>query len=549
MTELQESDIPDDEYFTEQKLFISQRSKFSKDDDQSIIDWIVKHNSYKLLQSDVIWQRMERCDVGGKKSWQVLKDRFIKTIIPSLNQYCVTRVERIKITAGLGLIDEEFNLIVDTDMDTETDCLEHDSPQPRSKILKKTKSKSTDRRGETDSNDGSPQPTKRKRVRKFARVPAESYRLKSSDKSSSSASETSRTDKETDDRDNNIEALLDNTKLPSVLRDQTRDDSLNASELVDRHALITDQDHDLSKSINLDNSQNPSLLRDQTRSALNIDQDHDHDKSLTIPSPEEFSAGLRQASSHIETLGNGEHSRMTSTIRNDTLNDLNNLNNSPDFEQVDENLNNGMGQEAGSLNEEAAPALPEDNLSSSDEEVDVGDDEEQSDDSRDTDSSANLPRIEAQLGYNAAGNEVILQISGMPDNIDPNNIELIRTTSNVDEEGNNSQNNGPLKKLKIICSKGNSKLMNKSVKRWNNKGRYSQKFREPYTRKEDLEIINFIKKQKSRRRFSVSLGGNRIWKRMEEKKICSGRSWESMKERWRKVLSHNYQENDAPELN
>ena len=195
MTELQESDIPDDEYFTEQKLFISERSKFSKDDDQSIIDWIVKHNSYKLLQSDVIWQRMERCDVGGKKSWQVLKDRFIKTIIPSLNQYCVTRVERIKITAGLGLIDEEFNLIVDTDMDTETDCLEHDSPQPRSKILKKTKSKSTDRREETDSNDGSPQPTKRKRVRKFARVPAESYLFKSSDKSSSSASETSRTDK------------------------------------------------------------------------------------------------------------------------------------------------------------------------------------------------------------------------------------------------------------------------------------------------------------------------------------------------------------------
>ena len=59
----------------------------------------------------------------------------------------------------------------------------------------------------------------------------------------------------------------------------------------------------------------------------------------------------------------------------------------------------------------------------------------------------------------------------------------------------------------------------------------------------NLEIISFVKKQKaSKRRLSVSLGGNRIWKEMERIKICPGRSWGSMRERWRKVLSKNLEQ-------
>ena len=92
------------------------------------------------------------------------------------------------------------------------------------------------------------------------------------------------------------------------------------------------------------------------------------------------------------------------------------------------------------------------------------------------------------------------------------------------------------RKLKVICiDSENSK--NKS-KEWKKKGPYEVKFRTPYSKKEDLSIINFLKDWK-RKRGDLSLGGNRIWIMMEKRKVCNGRSWESMKERWRGHLAEN----------
>merc|ERR1712112_193722 len=33
------------------------------------------------------------------------------------------------------------------------------------------------------------------------------------------------------------------------------------------------------------------------------------------------------------------------------------------------------------------------------------------------------------------------------------------------------------------------------------------------------------------------MGGNKIWELMEEKRICPGRTWQSMKQRWDKFIS------------
>ena len=54
-----------------------------------------------------------------------------------------------------------------------------------------------------------------------------------------------------------------------------------------------------------------------------------------------------------------------------------------------------------------------------------------------------------------------------------------------------------------------------------------------YSKEEDLKIISFIVDNK---RF-LCVGGNKLWKIMEERAILDGRSWQSMKERFRKVIS------------
>ena len=54
-----------------------------------------------------------------------------------------------------------------------------------------------------------------------------------------------------------------------------------------------------------------------------------------------------------------------------------------------------------------------------------------------------------------------------------------------------------------------------------------------YSREEDLNILKFIAENK---RFD-DVRGNEVWQVMEERKVVKGRSWQSMKERFRKVIS------------
>jgi hypothetical protein len=53
-----------------------------------------------------------------------------------------------------------------------------------------------------------------------------------------------------------------------------------------------------------------------------------------------------------------------------------------------------------------------------------------------------------------------------------------------------------------------------------------------YTRGEDLNILRFIAENE---RFE-DVRGNEVWHVMEERKVVEGRSWQSMKERFKKVI-------------
>jgi hypothetical protein len=59
--------------------------------------------------------------------------------------------------------------------------------------------------------------------------------------------------------------------------------------------------------------------------------------------------------------------------------------------------------------------------------------------------------------------------------------------------------------------------------------------RKPYTKDEEEAILNFIVTKK---RFS-EIGGNELWKYMEQKEVLKDRTWQSMKERFRKKILPN----------
>ena len=66
-------------------------------------------------------------------------------------------------------------------------------------------------------------------------------------------------------------------------------------------------------------------------------------------------------------------------------------------------------------------------------------------------------------------------------------------------------------------------------------GNRTREVRMSYTRTEDLAILGFIADNK---RFG-DVGGVEMWKLMEEREVVVGRSWQSMKERFRKKILTN----------
>ena len=56
--------------------------------------------------------------------------------------------------------------------------------------------------------------------------------------------------------------------------------------------------------------------------------------------------------------------------------------------------------------------------------------------------------------------------------------------------------------------------------------------RRSYSKEEDVKILNFIIKNK---RFS-DIRGNELWKVIEARHLLEDRSWQSMKERFRKII-------------
>ena len=66
-------------------------------------------------------------------------------------------------------------------------------------------------------------------------------------------------------------------------------------------------------------------------------------------------------------------------------------------------------------------------------------------------------------------------------------------------------------------------------------GNVSREVRMSYVRSEDLAILSFIADNK---RYG-DVGGVDMWKLMEQREVVVGRSWQSMKERFRKKILTN----------
>ena len=76
-----------EKYLKDYKAFKSRRKPFSKNEDQDIINWILKYESFNLLTGKTIWKIMESKVCNDKRPWPSLQERFNQFILPNIESY------------------------------------------------------------------------------------------------------------------------------------------------------------------------------------------------------------------------------------------------------------------------------------------------------------------------------------------------------------------------------------------------------------------------------------------------------------------------------
>ena len=513
---------------------------YTKDETRKMIEWIVNNQSFHLVEGDTIWKRMEATGLLEERSWMSMKTHFHENVLTFLDEIKVSRDVKWKLEACLKNPDA-LEFLCDADIDSEPES--YSSKIQFDKVMRKNKPKeSIDNRKESSDGDDEKAPTSvpaKRFVRKRSKVPAdkfdESIRLSSfSTRSSNDASKENDVDNGVEP---SLEALLNNSNIPQI--SQLRESS-GASNSLDISKPIGDKSTKVS-----DVSQSNKPLHEKVDSEVPSLVDD-------VPTITEFSAGLKEAGSksmsqerELSLMG------VTSTIRNG----------------VDDppSVSNGSRKSTERVHPASEPAAPRESspvgtppqlgassrncsdMSCDDLDEDGNDNSEGDNGSNDCDDESiegipkgvsKLQQLEVQLGTDSV-DKVYLVIKGLPKNIDFENVEFVNASCNSEDVNDNSANPEPereKRKLKIICLDSVENI-NKS-KEWKKEGSYGIKFRTPYSKKEDLSIITFLKDWK-RKKGSLSLGGNRIWKIMDKRAVCRGRTWESMKERWRGYLADN----------
>jgi len=178
------SDIEEEEddatrlYENEYKHHKSQKLPYSKKEQQEVVDWIVKYSAYKLLRGNLVWKRMEYLGVGRGRSWQSLRQHFLKVVITQIHTYGLSRSEVTKFKVGLGLLEEvpdsgtEFETREEAQARIKATGLKPISPK-RKEMRKARESKT--RSESSSSSSTSPSNVDRRRVIKGRRskVPAD----------------------------------------------------------------------------------------------------------------------------------------------------------------------------------------------------------------------------------------------------------------------------------------------------------------------------------------------------------------------------------------
>jgi len=119
-------------------------------------------------------------------------------------------------------------------------------------------------------------------------------------------------------------------------------------------------------------------------------------------------------------------------------------------------------------------------------------------------------------------------------NVKENDLDNPRPGPSKERDREGEQGRGRVKyKLKVVSIGKENKVNKGKAGRFVREGEFSDKFRLPYTKREEQALVNYFLEHGGFRLRK----GNKVWTEMESAEVCPGRTWQSMKQRWEKYIS------------
>ena len=74
--------------------------RYSKVEDVKILDFIIRNKRFQDIRGNELWKIIEARNLLENRSWQSMKERFRKSILPKISQYDVDPNVAAKFTDG-----------------------------------------------------------------------------------------------------------------------------------------------------------------------------------------------------------------------------------------------------------------------------------------------------------------------------------------------------------------------------------------------------------------------------------------------------------------
>ncbi|XP_056645688.1 uncharacterized protein LOC130450955 [Diorhabda sublineata] len=106
---------------------ISTRRFYTLEEDNLILEWIIKTKLFYTLRGKNFWIDLSRCNVFKDRSWQSLQNRFEKKVYPNITNpnYTISELDKAKIILAWQQTSDSFDSN-ETDENDTTDTEEND---------------------------------------------------------------------------------------------------------------------------------------------------------------------------------------------------------------------------------------------------------------------------------------------------------------------------------------------------------------------------------------------------------------------------------------